>query len=44
MYICFELGYFKNVNIDKTLNNIKVLNKRINALRNKQIKEMKNGK
>jgi len=26
------------------LNNIKILNKRINALRNKQVKEMKNGK
>ena len=44
MYICLELGYFKNINIDKTLNNIKILNKRINALRNKQVKEMKNGR
>ena len=44
MYICLELGYFKNININKTLNNIKVLNKRINALRNKQIKEINNGK
>ncbi len=44
MYICLELGYFKNINIDKTLNNIKILNKRINALRNKQIRGMQNGK
>ena len=41
MYICLELGYFQNISIDKTLNNIKVLNKRINALINKQIKGIK---
>ena len=44
MYICLELGSFKNTNIDKTLNEIKILNKRINSLRNKQIKEHRNDK
>lgn len=37
IYICIELEYLKNTNIDIILNDIKILNKRINALRNRQV-------